>query len=52
MEKLDSLLRKLSGYMSEHNIPFYSPRYAAHMCSDTTLPGILGYLVSISFAFR
>ncbi len=33
--------------MSEHNIPFFSPRYNAHMNSDTTLPGTLGYLVSV-----
>lgn len=50
MDKLKSLLNNLSTYMSDHNIPFYSPRYGAHMTSDATLPGILGYLVRHQFS--
>ena len=31
------------------NVPFFSPRYQAHMCWDTTLPAILGYMSAMLF---
>lgn len=52
MQKTFCLLDELSKYMSKHNIPFYSPRYAAHMNGDTTLPATLGYLVSCQSDLR
>lgn len=31
------------------NFPFYSPRYIAHMLSDTSLPSILGYFAGLLY---
>ena len=31
------------------NVPFFSPRYQAHMCWDNTLPAILGYMSAMLF---
>lgn len=49
MEKLTASLEGLSTIMNEHSIPFWSPRYSAHMNMDTTLPGILGYITAMLF---
>src|SRR5438105_5814627 len=42
--KLDVLLNKLKSDM-----PFHSPRYVAHMTSELTLPGVLGYLTGFFY---
>lgn len=31
------------------NVPFFSPRYQAHMCWDNTLPSVLGYMSAMLF---
>ncbi|KAH8081991.1 pyridoxal phosphate-dependent transferase [Cristinia sonorae] len=49
MQKLKDLLTNLSSYMAVHNIPFYSPRYNAHMLADLTMPGVLGYLLTMMY---
>ncbi|THV00047.1 PLP-dependent transferase [Dendrothele bispora CBS 962.96] len=33
----------LADRLNKQSIPFFSPRYSAHMCMDVTLPSILGY---------
>ncbi|CAE6445310.1 unnamed protein product [Rhizoctonia solani] len=49
MSELDIALKELVGALSEHSIPFWSPRYNAHMNGDTSLPGLLGYLAAALF---
>ncbi|CCO32119.1 L-2,4-diaminobutyrate decarboxylase Short=DABA decarboxylase [Rhizoctonia solani AG-1 IB] len=49
MSELDVALKELVGALSEHSIPFWSPRYNAHMNGDTSLPGLLGYLAAALF---
>ncbi|KAF8761874.1 Pyridoxal-dependent decarboxylase conserved domain [Rhizoctonia solani] len=49
MSELDIALKQLVGALSEHSIPFWSPRYNAHMNGDTSLPGMLGYLAAALF---
>ncbi|CAE6445316.1 unnamed protein product, partial [Rhizoctonia solani] len=49
MSELDVALKQLVGALSEHSIPFWSPRYNAHMNGDTSLPGLLGYLAAALF---
>ncbi|KAF8761189.1 Pyridoxal-dependent decarboxylase conserved domain [Rhizoctonia solani] len=44
MSELDVALKELVGALSEHSIPFWSPRYNAHMNGDTSLPGLLAIL--------
>jgi glutamate/tyrosine decarboxylase-like PLP-dependent enzyme len=31
------------------NFPFYSPRYIGHQLSDTSLPGVIGYMAGMLF---
>ncbi|CUA75437.1 hypothetical protein RSOLAG22IIIB_11727 [Rhizoctonia solani] len=49
MSELDVALKELVGALAEHSIPFWSPRYNAHMNGDTSLPGMLGYLAAALF---
>lgn len=41
---LDSILNSLKAHF-----PFYSPRYAAHMLSEQTLPSVLGYFAGMLY---
>ncbi len=43
-DRLMELLAKLKG-----DFPFYSPRYAAHMISEQTLPSIAGYIAAMLY---
>jgi len=43
-EKLDITLNKLKAHF-----PSYSPRYVAHMVSEQTLPGVLGYFAGMLY---
>jgi len=49
MDKLKLVLTKLSEYMGEHSIPFYSPRYMAHMSCEPCMPALLGYMLTIFY---
>ncbi|KAJ1311931.1 hypothetical protein OPQ81_010391 [Rhizoctonia solani] len=49
ISELDIALKELVGALAEHSIPFWSPRYNAHMNGDTSLPGMLGYLAAALF---
>lgn len=44
-DKLQELLEGLRRF----SIPFYSPRYSAHMSVDQTLPAIVGYLSTMFY---
>lgn len=48
-EKIRKTLLIISSKMAKHSIPFWSPRYNAHMTYDTSLPAILGYLSTTLF---
>jgi glutamate/tyrosine decarboxylase-like PLP-dependent enzyme len=41
---LDAILNDLKAHF-----PFYSPRYLAHMLSEQTLPGVLGYFAGMLY---
>lgn len=41
---LDNILKDLKAHF-----PFYSPRYAAHMLSEQTLPAVLGYFAGMLY---
>lgn len=53
--ELDDEFDKIHNYTTElisglrRNFPFYSPRYIAHMLSDTTLPSMLGYFAGMLY---
>ena len=42
-------LKVLIGELNKNSIPFYSPRYSAHMCVDQSLPAIFGYLSTMFY---
>ncbi|EIN06879.1 PLP-dependent transferase [Punctularia strigosozonata HHB-11173 SS5] len=39
----------ISAALNKWSIPFFSPRYAGHMCMEMSLPSILGWMVTIMF---
>lgn len=47
-EKLNYELQKVLSLLKA-NYPFYSPRYMAHMLSETIIPGILGYFAGMLY---
>lgn len=48
-EQIRAALGHLLDDLNKHSIPFYSPRYSAHMCVDQSMPAILGYLSTMFF---
>lgn len=47
--KLENYADRLSDLLNKHSIPFWSARYSAHMTCDTSMPAILGYLMTMLF---
>ena len=35
--------------LAQHSIPFWSPRYQAHMCTDMSMPALLGYFMTMIY---
>jgi glutamate/tyrosine decarboxylase-like PLP-dependent enzyme len=48
-QELDDKLSELLVALGKFSIPFYNPRYSAHMTTDQTLPAILGYLSTMFY---
>lgn len=48
IEALASNVEKLSTDMATHSVPFWSPRYNAHMNMDTALASIIGCLYHLA----
>ncbi|KAI9508875.1 PLP-dependent transferase [Russula earlei] len=49
MSVLRTNLEFLSGLLPQHSVPFYSPRYMAHMVNDVSMPATLGYLMGLMY---
>ena len=49
IEKQKKDLVTLSQVLADHSAPFYSPRYAAHMTGEITLPSTLAYMMAMFF---
>jgi len=49
MSKLKTNVTFLSGLLPQHSVPFYSPRYMAHMVNDVSMPATLGYLMGLMY---
>ncbi|CAE6475076.1 unnamed protein product [Rhizoctonia solani] len=49
IKDLDGALKELTNALADHSIPFWSPRYNAHMTYDTSMPALLGYLATTLF---
>jgi hypothetical protein len=42
LEKLDYELDSVGKWLREHSVPFFSPRYNAHMSMETSMPSLIG----------
>jgi hypothetical protein len=49
MSKLKTNVAFLSGLLPQHSVPFYSPRYMAHMVNDVSMPATLGYFMGLLY---
>jgi glutamate/tyrosine decarboxylase-like PLP-dependent enzyme len=49
MSKLETNLTFLSRLLPRYSVPFYSPRYMAHMVNDVSMPATLGYLLGLMY---
>lgn len=47
VESLRDNLNRLTSLLNDHPVPFYSPRYAAHMTFDSSLPSIAGWITGL-----
>ncbi|KAK9439934.1 pyridoxal-dependent decarboxylase domain protein [Metarhizium brunneum] len=48
-DNLGNAVRKAAQLLGEHSVPFWSPRYEAHMCMDLTMPSLLGYFMTMLY---
>ncbi|GES66446.1 pyridoxal-dependent decarboxylase domain protein [Aspergillus terreus] len=49
MKNFSEAVTKAASLLGQHSIPFWSPRYQGHMCSDLTVPGLLGYFMTMLY---
>ncbi|KAL0573075.1 hypothetical protein V5O48_008886 [Marasmius crinis-equi] len=49
VKAINEVLEDLSKGLAEHSTPFYSPRYAAHMSFDVSLPAVIGCLAAMQY---
>ncbi|KAF8252058.1 PLP-dependent transferase [Wilcoxina mikolae CBS 423.85] len=47
--KMQSELSTILPLLRSHSVPFFSPRYGAHMTSDPCLPSILGWFAGLLY---
>ncbi|KAK8069100.1 pyridoxal-dependent decarboxylase domain protein [Apiospora phragmitis] len=48
-DKLKNAVRKASNIIARASIPFWSPRYQAHMCTDMSMTSLLGYFMTMLY---
>ncbi|OGM43988.1 pyridoxal-dependent decarboxylase domain protein [Aspergillus bombycis] len=48
-QKFKEAVQKTATLLGEHSIPFWHPRYQGHMCTDMTMPGLLGYFMTMIY---
>ncbi|KAI1431521.1 pyridoxal-dependent decarboxylase domain-containing protein [Xylaria sp. CBS 124048] len=49
MDKLQNAVRRASNILGKSSIPFWSPRYEAHMCTDMSMASLLGYFMTMLY---
>ncbi|KAK1148172.1 hypothetical protein N8T08_010816 [Aspergillus melleus] len=47
--RISDAIRSASKMLAKHSIPYWSPRYGAHMCSDLSMPALLGYFMAMLY---
>ncbi|KAL9592084.1 MAG: hypothetical protein Q9179_007074, partial [Wetmoreana sp. 5 TL-2023] len=48
-DKIGNAVKKAAELLSKHSVPWWSPRYAAHMCMDMSMPALLGYFMTMLY---
>ncbi|KAF5492470.1 putative L-tyrosine/L-aspartate decarboxylase [Colletotrichum siamense] len=48
-DKLKNAVDKASEILGRSSIPFWSPRYQAHMCTDMSMSSLLGYFMTMLY---
>ncbi|OJJ31330.1 hypothetical protein ASPWEDRAFT_747212 [Aspergillus wentii DTO 134E9] len=48
-DNVSDAVRKVAALMGKHSVPFWSPRYQGHMCTDLTMPSMLGYFMTMIY---
>ncbi|KAK6840601.1 pyridoxal-dependent decarboxylase conserved domain protein [Apiospora arundinis] len=48
-DNLKNAVRKASSIIARASIPFWSPRYQAHMCTDLSMASLLGYFMTMLY---
>ncbi|KAH8703847.1 pyridoxal phosphate-dependent transferase [Talaromyces proteolyticus] len=48
-KNFEKAVAKAAHLLGKHSIPFWSPRYQGHMCTDLAAPGILGYFMTMLY---
>ncbi|KAF3001603.1 hypothetical protein E8E14_005800 [Neopestalotiopsis sp. 37M] len=49
MKKLSNAVQKAANLLGRTSIPFWSPRYEAHMCTDMSMASLLGYFMTMIY---
>ncbi|KAK3347118.1 pyridoxal-dependent decarboxylase domain protein [Lasiosphaeria hispida] len=47
--KVAKAVRQTAKMLGKHSVPFYHPRYQAHMCTDLSMPAMLGYFMTMIY---
>ena len=47
--RISAAVQKAAELLGKHSVPFWSPRYAAHMCMDLSMPALLGYFMTMLY---
>lgn len=45
-DRFEKAVHNTANLLGKHSIPFWSPRYQAHMNADLTMPSLLGYFMA------
>ncbi|KAL8700487.1 MAG: hypothetical protein Q9224_000946 [Gallowayella concinna] len=48
-DRIGNAVQKAAELLSKHSVPWWSPRYAAHMCMDMSMPSLLGYFMTMLY---
>ncbi|GLA33560.1 hypothetical protein AnigIFM63309_000390 [Aspergillus niger] len=49
VKNFSEVVKKIAHLMEQQSIPFWSPRYEGHMCTDMTMPALLGYFMTMLY---
>ncbi len=48
-KRVSNAVTKAAHLLGKHSLPFWSPRYQAHMCMDMSMPALLGYFMTMIY---